>query len=163
MGDALTDMPTQRPASSWRRMTHLELAALPSAVACARLHAKAVALEWGLPALAENIELIVSELVTNSIRAAHHSRGAGLTVAVVRLWLSCDLSGFLIRVWDGSSQMPVRQDPGPDDESGRGLMLVEDLSSDWGAYQDTDGKVTWALMLYPFLQWQATVDGRCGH
>jgi anti-sigma regulatory factor (Ser/Thr protein kinase) len=84
MGDALTDMPTQRPDSSCR-MTHLELASLPSAVACARLHAKAVALEWGLPALAESVELIVSELVTNSIRAAERPHGAGLTVAVVRL------------------------------------------------------------------------------
>ena len=69
MDDALTDRSIQRLASSWQLMTYLELAALPTAVPCARMHAKAVALEWGLPALAEKVELIVSELVTNSVRA----------------------------------------------------------------------------------------------
>jgi hypothetical protein len=51
--------------------------------------------------------------------------------------------------------MPIRQDPGPDEESGRGLLLVEHLSSDWGAYRKADGKVVWALVLYALLQWQA--------
>jgi anti-sigma regulatory factor (Ser/Thr protein kinase) len=152
---SVDDMPIERPASSWQLMTHLELAALPTAVTCARMHAKAVALEWGLPTLAENIELIVSEMVTNSIRAAERSRGGDLTVAVVRLWLLFDLRCILIRVWDGNREMPVRQDAGFDDESGRGLMLVEHLSSQWGAYREADGKVVWALVLYTFLQQQA--------
>lgn len=155
MDDALTDRSIQRLASSWQLMTYLELAALPTAVPCARMHAKVVALEWGLPALAEKIELIVSELVTNSVRAAECSRGSDLTVAVVRLWLSSDLHYVLIRVWDGNMQMPVRQDAELDEESGRGLMLVEHLSSEWGAYRKTDGKVVWALILCRFPQWQA--------
>ena len=46
VGDAQTEMPIQRPASSWPPTTHLEFAALPTAVPCARMHAKAVALEW---------------------------------------------------------------------------------------------------------------------
>ena len=37
---------------------------LPSAVPCALLHARQVVWEWDLEALAEMIELIVSELVT---------------------------------------------------------------------------------------------------
>ena len=144
-------MPVQRPASPWLLMTHLELAALPTAVPCFRMHAKAVALEWGLPALAEKIELVVSELVTNSIQAAERSRAGDSTVAVVRLWLSTNLRCVLVSVWDGNKQMPLRQDAGPDEESGRGLMLVEHLSSDWGAYQTVDGKIVWALILYPFI------------
>jgi anti-sigma regulatory factor (Ser/Thr protein kinase) len=127
-------------------MSHLPLAALPTAVPCARLHARAVALEWGLPALADNIELIVSELVTNATRAAGLSRGDGLTTAVVRLWLFSDLRHVLIRVWDGNTQMPVRRDAAPDEESGRGLMLVEHLCSEWGAYQESGGKVVWVLL-----------------
>jgi hypothetical protein len=63
------------------------------------------------------------------------------------LWLSSDLDCVLIRVWDGDRQMPVRQEAGPDEESGRGLMLVEHLSSEWGAYWKADGKVVWALVL----------------
>jgi hypothetical protein len=34
-------------------------------VPCARLHARLVLLEWGLAALSESLELVVSELVTN--------------------------------------------------------------------------------------------------
>jgi anti-sigma regulatory factor (Ser/Thr protein kinase) len=155
MDDALTGLPIQRSASSWQLMTHLEVAALPTAVPCARMHAKAVAVEWGLPALAEKIELIVSELVTNSVRAAERAREGDLAVAVIRLWLLSDLRCVLIRVWDGSSDMPVRQDAGLDDESGRGLMLVEHLSGGWGTYRDAGGKVVWAVVLSTLPQRQA--------
>ncbi len=43
----------------------LELGALPSAVPCARIHARQVVWEWGLGALTEAVELVVSELVTS--------------------------------------------------------------------------------------------------
>jgi hypothetical protein len=35
-------------------------------------------------------------------------------------------------------------DAGPDFDSGRGLMIVDALSADWGAYREADGKVVWA-------------------
>ena len=50
--------------------SHLVLGALPSAVPCARLHARLVLAEWDLKPLAETAELIVSELVTNAVRAS---------------------------------------------------------------------------------------------
>ncbi len=118
---------------------------MPAAVPCSRKHARAAALEWGLPELADKVELIVSELVTNSVRAAKRSRRYGLPVAVVRLWLFSDLDCVLVRVWDGSSEMPVPRDAGADEEAGRGLMLVEHLGSEWGAYREADGKVVWVL------------------
>jgi anti-sigma regulatory factor (Ser/Thr protein kinase) len=130
----------------WPLMNSLELAALPTAVGCARRYARALALEYGLSALADDIELIVSELVTNSVYATTHLRNAHLTTPVIRLWLASDLHSVLIRVWDASSQMPARQEAGPDDDSGRGLMLVGSLAKEWGAYREDDGKVTWALI-----------------
>ena len=142
---ALPTDPGGRSVAAWPLMSHLTLAALPTAVPCARLHAKAVALEWGLPALADNIELIVSELVTNATRAAGIWRADGLAV-VVRLWIFSDLRCVLIRVWDSSVQMPVRRDAGLDEEGGRGLMLVEHLCSEWGTYKKADGKVIWVLV-----------------
>jgi anti-sigma regulatory factor (Ser/Thr protein kinase) len=123
----------------------IEFGALPGAVPCARLHARLVLAEWGLTGLSEQVELVVSELVTNAVRAAGHSRGGGLTAAV-RLWLLSDLHCVLIRVWDGSNQMPVRRDAGPDEECGRGLMLVDHLVSEWGSYRKANGKVVWALI-----------------
>lgn len=138
--------PAQRQAETWPLISHLELAALPTAVSCARRHAKAVVLEWGLPTLADTIELIVSEIVTNAVRATSLLRDGGLTTPVVRLWLASDLHCVLIRVWDASSQMPTRQDARPEDESGRGLMLVDCLASEWGAYRKKNGKVIWVMV-----------------
>ena len=57
-------------------------------------------------------------------------------------------------------RMPVRQDAELDEESGRGLMLVEHLSSEWGAYRKADGKVVWALILCGFRNGRWVGDGR---
>jgi anti-sigma regulatory factor (Ser/Thr protein kinase) len=110
------------------------------------MHAKAIALEWRLSLLADDIELIVSELVTNAIRAAGLARDDILAPSVVRLSIVSDLRCVLIRVWDGNSQIPARRDAGPDEEDGRGLMLVENLCSEWGACRKADGKVVWVLI-----------------
>jgi len=110
------------------------------------MHAKAIALEWRLSLLADDIELIVSELVTNATRAAGLARDDILATPVVRLSIASDLRCVLIRVWDGNSQIPARRDAGPDEEDGRGLMLVENLCSEWGACRKADGKVVWVLI-----------------
>jgi anti-sigma regulatory factor (Ser/Thr protein kinase) len=128
-------------APDWSLRSRLELGALPTAVPCARLHARHIALEWGLPALAETAELLVSELTTNAVRASRW-----LKSPVIRLWLASDHRCLLIRVWDGADRMPVRQDTNPDSERGRGLLLVESLSTDWGSYRKAGGKVVWAVI-----------------
>jgi anti-sigma regulatory factor (Ser/Thr protein kinase) len=95
--------------------------------------------------LADNAELLVSELVTNAV-AASRSTGSG---SAVRLWLLSDTARLLILVQDASPHRPVRADPGPDAEHGRGLLLVEAISDQWGWYAPAPGaagKVTWALL-----------------
>lgn len=145
LDEAVTCRPPLRPATAWALQSHLELAALATAVPCARLHARAVTLEWGLPAVSENVEQIVSELVTNAISATECSR-ASLTTPVIRLWLASDRQSALICVWDGSSQMPARKEAGADEESGRGLLIVEQLSREWGSCRQASGKVVWVLI-----------------
>jgi anti-sigma regulatory factor (Ser/Thr protein kinase) len=102
---------------------------------------KQVVREWERPDLVETAELLVSELVTNAIRAS-----GGLPDPVIRLWLVSDRSNLVIRVWDGSRGLPVCQDADPDSECGRGLLLVEALSKDWGVYRRGHGKVVWVLI-----------------
>jgi len=122
--------------------SRLELGARPTAVPCARIITKQIVREWGLPDLVETAELLVSELVTNAIRASQ-----GLPEPAIRLWLVSDRSTLVIRVWDGNSEMPaVCQDTSLDSECGRGLLLVEALSKDWGAYRRGHGKVVWVLI-----------------
>jgi anti-sigma regulatory factor (Ser/Thr protein kinase) len=141
------------PASmttAWPLSSSLPLGALVTATPCARLHARAVLAEWGLHSLAESAELIVSELVTNAIRASTRSNGqprydgAGLPVVVVRL--GTDGERVMIEVWDGIPGAPVAERAGPDDESGRGLVLVEAVCARWSweTVPGWPGKVVWA-------------------
>jgi anti-sigma regulatory factor (Ser/Thr protein kinase) len=89
--------------------------------------------------------LLTSELVTNAVQASQRPGArADLTVApVVLLWVTSDRASIVIHVWDGSNEMPTRQSAMPDEEGGRGLMLVETLGKDWGTYRKDDGKVVW--------------------
>jgi hypothetical protein len=52
----------------------------------------------------------------------------------------------LVVVQDASPRPPTRMEADDDAESGRGLLLVEAISSQWGWYptQETGGKATWA-------------------
>lgn len=118
--------------------------AVPSAVPCARLHARQALREWGLTHLTEDAELLVSELVTNAVAAAADAD----QIPPVRIWLLADGTRVLILVWDVSPRPPVPVNAGQDCESGRGLLLVEAISQQWDWYRpvDTDGKVVWAAL-----------------
>jgi anti-sigma regulatory factor (Ser/Thr protein kinase) len=143
-------------ASDWPLQSYLELGALTSAVPCARLHARQVVWEWGVLAeMAETVEVVVSELVTNAVQAAgrladnqyqEKCRGG---LAAVRLWLCSDGQQVLVQVWDRDDQMPVRQEAEDlESEGGRGLMLVERLCKAWAAclLKEGNGKVVWGIV-----------------
>ena len=139
---------------AWQRWSSLELGPFPGAVPCARLHAKLILWEWGMQAIADAVELVVSELVTNALIASNDlaiARFPGCAiggVSPVGLWLACDRRKVLIEVWDASTDLPVCQDLEPETESGRGLQLVEAMSADWGSYASADrsGKMVWAIV-----------------
>ena len=64
--------PVLVPPRTWPRVSKLELGPLPTAIGCARDHAREVLIEWGLGQLVDDCVLLVSELMTN----AHAPRGA---------------------------------------------------------------------------------------
>jgi Histidine kinase-like ATPase domain len=150
-GGAVVPVPPSWPdgtdaISGWPLRSFLELAALPGAVPCARYHCWQVLWEWHLTGLAHSTELLVSELVTNAITA---SRSAGGD-SPIRLWLLSDTARAVIMVWDASPHLPVRAEPNADAETGRGLLLVEMISDQWGAYPTPPcGKAVWALTANP--------------
>jgi len=137
---------------SWPLSTFLELGAVPSAVGCARVHTRQALLEWGLSELSEVAELLVSELLTNAIQASvDYSRrslvsGQPSAIMPVRMHIGSDEQRVLIEVWDSNPRSPRRVDPSVDAEHGRGLLLVEAISSKWSWYQAKGwgGKVVWA-------------------
>jgi anti-sigma regulatory factor (Ser/Thr protein kinase) len=116
------------------------------------LHARQVFWEWGLKEIAETAELVVSEIVTNAVRAsggldqAKDLTGTG-PVPTVRLWLYADRQKVLVQVWDGNDRPLQPREPGLEAEGGRGLLLVEALSKEWGSFTPVGwrGKVVWAL------------------
>jgi hypothetical protein len=101
--------------------------------------------------LIDSTELLVSEIITNAVHISHQ-----MDQAAVRLWLLCDRARVVVLAWDPSLLPPVRVTPDVDTENGRGLLLVEAISEQWGWYfpaghgianvPDQRGKVVWAVM-----------------
>ena len=122
----------------------LELGAPPGAVPCARLHARLLMVEWHLARLSENVEILVSELVTNAVTASRSLDQA----FPVRLWLRSDTERVLILVWDASPHMPTCLDTADDAENGPGAAACEALSDRWDWYvtPEPGGKVVWAAV-----------------
>lgn len=123
------------------RWTYLELGALATAPACARLHTKQLLWEWGLSGLIDSSVAVVSELVTNAIETTvRHQLGTPIGIA---LRLSSNGHQALIEVWDADPAPPQAPAldadcfPLADAENGRGLFLVASLSNRW-----TDGVTT---------------------
>ncbi len=139
-GPALQPHPELACTHDWPLRSYRELRALPASVRAARLQATRVLRDWGLEAFADPVELLVSELITNAVRASAmiagplREAGPARRAARVRFWLTSDRHSVLIQVWDGGHCQPVRQHAGLDAEAGRGLLLVETLSAQWGCY-----------------------------
>jgi anti-sigma regulatory factor (Ser/Thr protein kinase) len=80
-------------------------------------------------------ELLVSELVANGMRHA---------APPIVLRIECEGEDALrVLVRDGSPVVPNVNHANPEDESGRGMFLVDYISDEWGAEPTGDGKVTW--------------------
>jgi hypothetical protein len=142
--------PYHRSPGAWRRHDYLELGALHTAPGSARGHAANVLREWRLKELIEATEMVVSELVSNSVLATRAMSWATRRPPV-RLWLLSNYESVLLHVWDAVPAPPVRCEAGLDDEGGRGLAIVAALSAAWDYYLDAEqgGKVTWALITAP--------------
>ncbi|MFC5765368.1 ATP-binding protein [Actinacidiphila bryophytorum] len=97
---------------------------------------------WGLQGLAEVAELVVSELVTNAVQHAHGPEDALVETRFERL----PGGDLRIEVHDANENKPELRQLSPDAESGRGLALVDALTSGrWGASgREGVGKLLWA-------------------
>ncbi|NHC45237.1 ATP-binding protein [Motilibacter sp. K478] len=83
----------------------------------------------------DEARLLVSELVANAVR-----HGA----PPITLEISCDgTMGLLVRVSDGSPAAPVAKEASVEDESGRGVALVDLISDAWGIEPTGEGKAVW--------------------
>jgi len=95
---------------------------------------------WGLEDLSPVTELLVSELVTNAIRYATGD-------ILLRLILESD--SLVCEVHDSSPALPRVLQVDRDAENGRGLHVVSQLASRWGARRTHSGKVVWCEQTVP--------------
>ena len=89
------------------------------------------------PAQVDAVELMVSELATNSVKHAHSD-----------FKVSIDDAGGEIRVEvrDTGRGQPVLRSPAPLEPSGRGLRIVEALARAWGTVDSPHGKSMWLTL-----------------
>ena len=124
------------------RTASFRLDPVPESAGRARRAARTMLTDWRLGRLVEDVDLVVSELVTNALL---HT-GDGLTGAAATILLELDLSGgrLTCRVVDASPLPPMPEEATETAESGRGLILVEALASEWDWEELPDGKAVWA-------------------
>ena len=130
----------------------LPLPARPAAAAAARRHAERLLAGWQLSTCLDTALLLVSELVANAVTATRAMAQAGFPAAWAPIELSVRRTGtsLVIEVRDPNPDPPVDGQPGPLDEAGRGLLIVDVLSSRWGHYAvDRGGKVVWCEIALP--------------
>ncbi len=118
-----------------------ELPADPATVSTLRTTISKQLADWDLDELVFTTELIVSELVTNAIRYV----GGTIQVRLIRdRTLICEVS-------DTGHTAPNLRHAASDDEGGRGLFIIAQMTQHWGTRYTPDGKIIWAEQALPGL------------
>lgn len=129
------DVPLCRPQAG-----HVVVDELPvdlTSVGRARHQVRAGLTRHGVPdPVADLAELLTSELVTNAVRYAASRRQIDLRVSVAETLVRVDVS-------DGVRARPVVRRVAPATSRGRGMLLVQELSSSWGIDRTVSGKTVW--------------------
>ena len=94
---------------------------------------------WDLEDMLPTTELLVSELVTNAVRYSH----GDVTLRLV------NEKALVCEVLDNSAALPRLRQANSEDENGRGLQVVRQLSKRWGARRTPAGKVVWCEQPLP--------------
>ncbi|MFI0814631.1 ATP-binding protein [Streptomyces sp. NPDC021098] len=118
----------------------------PGSVRAARWLVRRSLEEWGLSALGDVTALLVSELVTNALRYA--SGPIGLRM-YARRETGEPHSVLVVEVSDPLADPPHARTASPEDESGRGLELIERAALRWGARRGRSGKTVWFELPLP--------------
>ncbi len=111
----------------------------PCEVRTARAVTREQLAAWDLGQLSDLAELLVSELVTNALRVASHE----VSLRLMRV------GKLLVEVSDDDHNLPQLRRADEDDEHGRGLALVSNLSPRWGTARRPVGKVVWFELALP--------------
>lgn len=138
--------------ATWRN--YIELPVHPLSVSLARRHAAHVLTDWGRDTLIDDAQLVISELVTNAVKAsepgedevAAYGSLAG-SYRRLRVGLHQASAGVVLEVWDCSRRPPKLRHPETEALGGRGLHVIDAVAAGWGyRWPRTGGKVVWVLL-----------------
>ncbi|MER6416105.1 SpoIIE family protein phosphatase [Streptomyces humidus] len=115
----------------------------PEALTEARHMIRAAVRAWGDRDRSDEIELVADELITNALM---HTEGAAI---VTLRALTGGGRRLRVEVEDTSSALPRRREAGESGVSGRGLMLVDLLTDEWGVEARGGGKCVWCEFAVP--------------
>ena len=132
-----------RPERDVRRGCRVRLATGPAAPAEARRRVRDAIRSWQVPVDLDAALLLTSELVTNAIR---HEAGQG--AQPVMLTIASSRGRLRVDVHDTSRSLPAVAEVPADAETGRGLLLVETLSDEWGFYRTPAGKAVYFTLAF---------------
>jgi anti-sigma regulatory factor (Ser/Thr protein kinase) len=126
-----------------RRGCRVRLATGPAAPAEARRRVRDAIRSWQVPVDLDAALLLTSELVTNAVRHEAGQRAQAVVLAIV-----CSRGRLRIDVHDTSCSLPAVAEVPADAETGRGLLLVETLSEEWGFYRTPAGKAVYFTLAF---------------
>ena len=135
------------PRTAERHGCRVRLATGPAAPAEARRRVRDAIRSWRVPVDLDAALLLTSELVTNAIR---HEAGqeAGQGAQAVMLAIASSRGRLRVEVHDTSRSLPAVAEVPADAETGRGLLLVETLSDEWGFYRTPAGKAVYFTLAF---------------
>ncbi|MEU0598703.1 ATP-binding protein [Streptomyces sp. NPDC006393] len=140
------------------RRFHFELAAHPGSPAQARRLTRARLTAWSVcEDTCDTADLVISELVTNAIVHTASSR------VVCELHDAGELVRIAVRDEGRAPGEPHPSPQRPEEEHGRGLLLVEAMCLSWGAQQHGRGLVVWAELARDTRDGHDTRDTRDSH
>ena len=126
-----------------QRGCRVRLATGPAAPAEARRRVRDAIRSWQVPVDLDAALLLTSELVTNAIR---HEAGRG--AQAIMLAVASSRGRLRVDVHDTSRSLPAVAEVPADAETGRGLLLVETLSDEWGFYRTPAGKAVYFTLAF---------------
>lgn len=119
----------------------IELGWRPVSAAQARSFVRSRLLALSVPEpLLEDAVLLANELVSNALLHARTD---------IEVRVDSDERRIRVQVHDGNSRLPVIAPVPVDATSGRGLLLVRELASDWGIEASPGGKAVWFELQCP--------------
>lgn len=124
-------------------MIAIVMLSTPESVGLVRGQVRAALEYHGLDEYVEDAELIASELVSNAVRHGSTSTLDKVTVALIRV---DNPPGVAVIVVDSSPDPPVMGEFTLDEEGGRGLRIVDALSSSWDWRPEGKGKAIIAIL-----------------